>query len=57
MTFLRQLDSQRVGRQRKEINQKMRSLKENISQLEIDLKAKGSVQDASRIEEFMGTLA
>ena len=56
MTFLQQLDSQRVGRQRKEINQKMRSLKENISQLEIDLKAKGSVQDASRIE-FMGTLA
>ena len=35
----------------------MRSLNENISQLEIDLKAKGSVQDASRIEEFMGTLA
>ena len=57
MTFLQQLDSQRVGRQRKEINQKMRSLKENISQLEIDLKAKGSVQDASIIEEFMGRLA
>ena len=37
----------------------MRSLNKNISQLEINLKAKGPVQDASRIEyaEFMGRLA
>ena len=59
ITLLLQLDSHRVGRQIKVINQKMKSLNENISQLVINLKANGPVQDASRIEhvEFMGRLA
>ena len=59
ITLLLQLDSHRVGRQRKVINKKMRSLDEKVSQLVINLKAKGPVQDASRIEhaEFIGRLA
>ena len=57
--LLLKLDYHRVVRQRKVINQKMKSLDEKISQLVINLKAKGPVQDASRNKhaKFMGRLA
>ena len=48
-----------MGRKRQAINQKKRSLDRKISQLVINLEAKGPAKDASRIEhvEFMGKLA
>ena len=59
ITLLLLLDSHRAGRERKVINQKMKSLNEKISQLVINLKAKGPVKDASKIKhvKFMGRLA
>ena len=59
MNLILELDSHRVERKREAINWKMRSLNKKISQLVIDLKAKGPVQDASEIEHeaFMGRLA
>ena len=54
-----ELDSHGVARQRKAINQSMSSLDREISHLVLDLKAKGSAQDALRIEnvELMGKKA
>ena len=54
-----ELNSYRVGKKRHVINRKMQSLNKRISQLVINLEAKGPAQEASRIAyaESLGRLA